>query len=120
MSLAQRKFDENLTRFVLEQIEDDEGCWMRCGQFSYTAGGRMETKLKFIETETALHRNDELAVDDKISRRQSGECFDHIGKVARERLPGFGLQKNLVAATESDAPEAIPFGFILPVLAGGN
>ena len=57
---------------------------------------------------------------DEAVRRQRRDQRLHLRKIAAERPPGLGLERDLVAVAEDEAAEAVPFGLELPALAVGQ
>src|SRR5215211_4933250 len=90
------------------------------GQFLDPTRGGMEPQLQRVERESAVHRDDEFAVQDEARRAQAGEGGGYIWEVARERLARFGLQVNVVALAKCQAAKPIPFRLVLPLVADRN
>src|SRR6266480_5609370 len=90
------------------------------GQFLDATGGWMQPQLQFVEDERALHRDRQLAIENKAFRRDSLKRFDDVREVTRQRLPRFRLQENFVAVAKRNAAKAVPLRLVLPLVAGGN
>ena len=58
--------------------------------------------------------DDQLAVEDELRRVDRGQQGDHLGKVAAERLAGFGAELDGSAGFEGEAAEAVPLRLELP------
>src|SRR5439155_15109102 len=88
--------------------------------FCTQTGSGMEAQLQFVEGKTAIHINDEFAIEDKFFRGQLQKCDNDVREIAREGLARFRLQINVLATAKSEAAKAIPFRFILPTGADRN
>src|SRR3954470_14590419 len=80
----------------------------------------MESQLQFIEGESATNVDDQLAIENKVFCCQLRQPGNDVGEIARERLSRFRLQVNVLSAPKCETAEAIPFGFVLPAIAGRN
>src|SRR5436190_5340591 len=80
----------------------------------------MQPQLQFVEDERALHRDGELAIENKAFRWDSLKRFDDIREETRQRLPRFRLQENFVAVAKRNAAEAVPLRLVLPLVADGD
>src|SRR5436305_8669353 len=74
----------------------------------------MDSLEQRIKIQAVFCRNDNLAIEDKLAIRQPMQSLHQFRKVAGQRLPGLGLQDNLVVVTEGETAEAVPLGFIEP------
>jgi hypothetical protein len=80
----------------------------------------MDALQQIIEGKALAARHGDLAIDHELLRFEIGEYLNQFREVARERLLRLGPQRDLVALLRHDAPEAIPFRFILPLLTFRN
>jgi hypothetical protein len=69
---------------------------------------------EIVEGKLVPDQDDDFAIQDKPVGFHAAESVCEFRKVARERLPGFGLQFYRVSGAEGDATESIPLGFVLP------
>ena len=76
--------------------------------------GGMQPHLQRVEGKRAFDRNDQFAVEHKGLRGEGTQVFQHLGKEARERFSGFGLDLDLIARAKSKAAKAVPLGLVLP------
>ena len=68
-----------------------------------------------IERKFTVNRGHQLPVQHEGPRREPPQGLGNLGKRAGERLAGLRLKLHAVAIFESEASEAIPFRFVLPV-----
>jgi hypothetical protein len=76
--------------------------------------GRVQAHLQRIERQLAVRRDDELAIEHELGVRERAEVREHFREEAGEGFARLGLDFNLSARAERQAPEAVPFGFELP------
>src|SRR5581483_83076 len=81
---------------------------------------RMNAHEQLVEGQVSVRKNDNLAIEYESWCGQLAERSNQFGKVAAERLPGFGLQQNLICAAECEAAEAGPLGLIEPAGTRGD
>src|ERR1700755_2896030 len=62
-------------------------------------------------------RNDDFAIEQKVGGFQLERGVDQFGKITRKSLAGLGAKIDLAAVPGKQAAEAVPFGFVLPLLA---
>ena len=62
-----------------------------CRELLHPTFGRMQPQLQRIERQTIVDRNRELAVENEAPQRQSAQCRDHLGEIARQRFARFRL-----------------------------
>src|SRR5947199_9536311 len=98
----QRSFQKRFASIILEQIKNDEGGRMARRQFLHPTGSGMEAQLQFVEGKTAIHINDEFAIEDKFFRGQLQKCDNDVREIAREGLARFRLQINVLATAKSE------------------
>src|SRR2546423_3073083 len=86
-------------------------------QLVHATGGGMETQLELVKRQSAADRNDQFTIEDKLPGLQRAQCPNDIGKITRERLTRFRLQKNVVSVAKGETTKTVPFRFILPAVA---
>jgi hypothetical protein len=81
----------------------------------------MDPLLEHLEVEPVAGGadHDDLAVEDAARGEVGPDGLDDLGEVAGHRLLVAAADLDLVAVSENDRPEAIPFGFVAQV-AGGD
>jgi hypothetical protein len=76
--------------------------------------GWVQAHLQRIERQFAVDRNDELAIEHEVGVRERAQVHEHFREEAGEGFARLGLDFNLSAGAERQAPEAVPFGLELP------
>src|SRR5438270_1152755 len=83
----------------------------------HPTGCRVQPELQFVKRQSSVDFNHELTVKDEFFRRQAQERVCDVGKITRERLTRFRLQKDFCTLAEGETTEAVPLRLILPVIA---
>jgi hypothetical protein len=77
----------------------------------------MQPQLQGLEGQPALDRDDDLAVEHELAGSERRDRSHDIREIAAEGLARFRAQFDVFAVPESEAAEAVPFGFIPPMFA---
>ena len=77
-------------------------------------GRRVNPQQQRVEVEPIGARDDDLAVEDAASRQIRSQGRRQLREVAVQRLEVAALDEHLVAVSEDESPEAVPFGLVLP------
>src|SRR5436305_1054039 len=80
----------------------------------------MQPQLQFVEDQCDLHRDGQLAIENKAFRADSLKRVHDVREIARQRLAGFRLQENFVTVAKRDAAEPVPLRLVLPLIADRN
>src|SRR5690606_22427822 len=100
---------------VVHKIEDHEPGRRLGGEPTNPACSRMDALEQRVEGEVAVRGYRKLTVEYKASGWHRGDGRDDFGEVALERLPGFRLQRDVVAVAEGEAAKAVPLRLVLPI-----
>ena len=95
-----------------QQVEGDEGGRRLGGEQLDPGGGGVDPLLEGVELQTAVHHQDDLAVDDAALRQLPLHRLDDVGEVARERALVAAAELDLVAIAEHQRPEAVELRFV--------
>ena len=76
----------SLSRFRVEEVEDDEDCRSLPGESCHARGRGMNALQKRIKGEVASLWNCDLPVEHELPCFKLGKGFHELGKGARERL----------------------------------
>src|SRR6185369_8530074 len=77
----------------------------------------MQPQLQGVERQYVAERDDQLAVEQEAPLLRPAKHLDDLGKIARERFPRLGRERDLIPVAARKAAEAIPLGLILPAFA---
>src|ERR1700674_4786552 len=74
----------------------------------------MDPLLERSEIQTLFPHHYELAIQDELAGAECPKRGQHLRKVARHRTRPSADQGDLLAVSEHQRPEAVPFGLVLP------
>lgn len=80
----------------------------------------MQTRLQRSERQAAVDRDHQFAIHHESLLGQASEHPNHVGKIAAERLSGFGPELSRLAIAPRERTKAIPFGLELPAIVTGK
>src|SRR5438105_7026348 len=119
-ALAQRQIRQRAAIRISQEIKHDQQGGRFCRQLPHPALRRMDALEQVVERERSVLRDDDLAVENKPVSFQTERRLNHVGKIARQRAAGFGLQDHLSPIAKDETTKAVPFGLIQPGAAGGD
>ena len=119
-AISQGKLDQRLSLPVHQDIKAHYGYRSFGGQLADAGLSRMNAHEQLIEGEVSVRTNDNFAIKDETARGQFAKRSNQFGKVPAERLPGFGLQQDIILVAECEAAEAVPLGLVKPARTRGN
>ena len=100
-----------------KDVEHDDLSRSCISQHAHTRIGWMNALAKRVEVEHAVHFNNDLAIEHATRRQTGKQRGNQLGEVTREGLLVPTAEYHLVAVTEHDRTESVPFRIEQPTVA---
>ena len=101
-----------------EQVPRDEARGRLGREHAHARRRRVDPEQQGLEGEGPVLGDDDLAVQDAPLGQRRAQRVGQLGEVAVQRLEVAGLRVHLVAITEDEGPEPVPFGLEQPAVVG--
>jgi hypothetical protein len=105
---------------VCQEVEGDERRRCRRRELVDPLGRRVDALGQRVEIESRRTGDDHLAVDDDAIGQLAAERLDELGEVSGQGLLVAAAEFHIVAVTEHDATEPVPFRLVVQAVFAGQ